>query len=64
MSMSRREFLKTNTAAALGMAAGGSFLPEFSFPFSGASSHGGTDYLELKLFVEADRNRTQTPLDV
>ncbi len=27
-------------------------------------SHGGTDYLELRLFVEAVRNKTQTPLDV
>ena len=27
-------------------------------------SHGGTDFLELKLFVEAVRNKTQTPLDV
>lgn len=26
--------------------------------------HGGTDYLELKLFTNAVRNRTQTPLDV
>lgn len=26
--------------------------------------HGGTDFLELKLFVEAVRNKTQTPLDV
>ncbi len=26
--------------------------------------HGGTDYLELKLFVEAVRARTQTPIDV
>ena len=26
--------------------------------------HGGTDWLELKLFVDAVRNKTQTPLDV
>jgi hypothetical protein len=26
--------------------------------------HGGTDYLELQLFVAAVRNETQTPLDV
>ena len=26
--------------------------------------HGGTDYLELALFIEAVRNRTQTPIDV
>jgi hypothetical protein len=26
--------------------------------------HGGTDYLELKLFTNAVRNKTQTPLDV
>lgn len=26
--------------------------------------HGGTDFLELKLFVETVRNKTQTPLDV
>jgi hypothetical protein len=31
---------------------------------TGQFSHGGTDYLELKLFVEAVRNKTQTPLDV
>jgi predicted dehydrogenase len=31
---------------------------------SGKFSHGGTDYLELKLFVDAVRNKTQTPLDV
>jgi len=31
---------------------------------SGNFSHGGTDYLELKLFVEAVRNKTQTPIDV
>jgi len=29
-----------------------------------AAGHGGTDYLELKLFIEAVRNKTQTPLDV
>jgi Glycosyl hydrolase 109, C-terminal domain/Oxidoreductase family, NAD-binding Rossmann fold len=29
-----------------------------------AAGHGGTDYLELKLFIEAVRNGTQTPLDV
>ena len=29
-----------------------------------ADGHGGTDWLELKLFVDAVRNRTQTPLDV
>ena len=26
--------------------------------------HGGTDYLELKLFMEAVRNKAQTPIDV
>jgi predicted dehydrogenase len=31
---------------------------------AGQQSHGGTDYLELILFVEAVRNKTQTPLDV
>jgi len=31
---------------------------------SSADGHGGTDWLELKLFVEAVRNKTQTPLDV
>jgi predicted dehydrogenase len=29
-----------------------------------AGGHGGTDYLELKLFTDAVRNKTQTPLDV
>jgi hypothetical protein len=29
-----------------------------------AGGHGGTDYLELALFVEAVRKRTQTPIDV
>lgn len=36
MSMSRREFLKTNTAAALGLTAGGPLLPDFRFPPSGS----------------------------
>jgi predicted dehydrogenase len=27
-------------------------------------SHGGTDYIELSLFLDAVRNKTQTPLDV
>jgi hypothetical protein len=31
---------------------------------TGQFSHGGTDYLELRLFVEAVRNKTQTPLNV
>ncbi|MCP4645888.1 MAG: Gfo/Idh/MocA family oxidoreductase, partial [bacterium] len=31
---------------------------------AGAHSHGGTDYLELKLFVDAVRNKMQTPIDV
>jgi len=30
----------------------------------GQLSHGGTDYLEIKLFCEAVRQRIQTPLDV
>jgi len=29
-----------------------------------ARGHGGTDHLELRLFVDAVRNRTQTPIDV
>jgi len=29
-----------------------------------AAGHGGTDYLELSLFVKAVRERTQTPIDV
>ncbi len=29
-----------------------------------AAGHGGTDYLELKKFFEAVRNKTQTPIDV
>ncbi len=31
---------------------------------SGAASHGGTDDLELGKFLEAVRNKTQTPIDV
>jgi len=31
---------------------------------AGNFSHGGTDYLELKMFIEAVRNKTQTPIDV
>ena len=31
---------------------------------AGEFSHGGTDYLELSLFVDAVRNKKQTPLDV
>ncbi|NIA29642.1 MAG: Gfo/Idh/MocA family oxidoreductase [Actinobacteria bacterium] len=30
----------------------------------GSFGHGGTDYLELKLFFDAVRNKTQTPVDV
>ena len=30
----------------------------------GEGGHGGTDYLELALFTEAVRNKTQTPIDV
>ena len=30
----------------------------------GSFGHGGTDYLELSLFFEAVRNKTQTPVDV
>jgi hypothetical protein len=30
----------------------------------GQYGHGGTDYLELKMFIEAVRNGTQTPIDV
>ena len=29
-----------------------------------ALGHGGTDYVELELFLNAVRNKTQTPLDV
>jgi predicted dehydrogenase len=31
---------------------------------AGQFSHGGTDFLELKLFVDAVRSKTQTPIDV
>jgi len=31
---------------------------------SGEAGHGGTDYLELSKFLEAVRNKTQTPIDV
>jgi predicted dehydrogenase len=31
---------------------------------SSEASHGGTDYLELALFIKAVRSRTQTPIDV
>lgn len=31
---------------------------------AGSQSHGGTDYLELKLFIKAVREKTQTPIDV
>ncbi len=31
---------------------------------AGSASHGGTDYLELQQFVNAVRNKTQTPIDV
>ena len=30
----------------------------------GSASHGGTDYLELRQFLNAVRDRTQTPIDV
>jgi hypothetical protein len=30
----------------------------------GDAGHGGTDYLELKLFLKAVREKTQTPIDV
>jgi predicted dehydrogenase len=31
---------------------------------SGKFSHGGTDYLELRLFLDAVKNKRQTPIDV
>ncbi len=31
---------------------------------AGSAGHGGVDYIELALFIEAVRNKTQTPLDV
>jgi hypothetical protein len=31
---------------------------------AGQFSHGGTDYLELSLFIDAVRNKTQPPIDV
>src|SRR4030042_4509319 len=43
MSMSRRQFLQTNTAAAIGLAAGGSILPEFHFPRTGPLSRTAPD---------------------
>jgi predicted dehydrogenase len=64
MSMSRREFLKTNTAAALGMAAGGSFLPEFSFPFSGASVSKGAAESPVRIAVLGTGNRGRGLMEV
>ena len=44
------------------------YQDEFDHPWwkamTAGGGHGGTDTLELKLFVEAVRNRTQTPIDV
>lgn len=31
---------------------------------AGAAGHGGTDYLELSLFIKSVREKTQTPIDV
>ena len=47
------------------------YQEEFDHPWwkemakqAGAQGHGGTDYLELSLFLEAVRKKTQTPIDV
>ncbi|MCJ7485978.1 MAG: twin-arginine translocation signal domain-containing protein [Candidatus Aminicenantes bacterium] len=55
-SMDRREFLKVS-----GGASAGALLANFK---TEAGGHGGTDTLELALFVEAVRKKSQTPIDV
>lgn len=49
----------------------GPYQAEFDHPWwkqlaaeTGSAGHGGTDYLELSLFIKAVREKTQTPLDV
>ncbi len=47
------------------------YQKEFDHPWwreleaeAGQAGHGGTDYLELKMFLKAVREKTQTPIDV
>lgn len=47
------------------------YQKEFDHPWwkaleaeAGEAGHGGTDYLELKMFLQAVREKTQTPIDV
>jgi predicted dehydrogenase len=49
----------------------GPYQEEFDHPWwkelaaeAGEHGHGGTDYLELKLFIKAVRDKTNTPIDV
>jgi hypothetical protein len=62
--MSRREFLKTNTAAALGVAAGGPFLPDFSFPFSGPAASKRAAKGPVRIAVLGTGNRGRGLLDI
>src|SRR4030042_5427549 len=64
MLMSRREFLKSNTAAALGVAAGGAFLPEFSFPLSGPDISRRTNDEPVRIAVLGTGNRGRGLMEV
>ncbi|MBP1766446.1 MAG: nagA 3 [Candidatus Aminicenantes bacterium] len=64
MSMSRREFLKSNTAAALGVAAGGAFLPEFRFPPSGPDISRRTNDEPVRIAILGTGNRGRGLMEV
>ncbi len=58
MSISRREFIKTNAAAALGVAAGGAVLPEFRFPNGGLPGRTADKPVRVAVLGTGNRGRS------